>query len=182
MIIPILLLINFAFTKSAVGDYAVGYGDRFNDGFWDEYQQVFGENQEDLSSQQRSIIFLYFSGTFLINIVCLNILISVVTDNYDLVMQRIEAEDCKFKAKKLYSNERVWQLLYSITNFCCKISSQRGQKYLFIVRYHFVTGKEDNSAGKFKELQKSIEKVHSDISHTKTELMQEIEKVPKEVN
>lgn len=56
-----------------------------------------------------AVIFLYMVGTFLINIVCLNILISVVTDNYDLVIQRIEAEDAKFKANKLLSIEaRHW--------------------------------------------------------------------------
>lgn len=46
-------------------------------------------------------MFLYALGAFLINIVCLNILISVVTDNYDLVMQRMVAEDCRFKAKQM---------------------------------------------------------------------------------
>lgn len=68
---------------------------------------MFGENIEDFQKQKPAVVFLYVTGTFLINIVCLNILISVVTDNYDLVIQRIIAEDCKFKARKMLFNETL---------------------------------------------------------------------------
>lgn len=93
MFIPALLVFNFTISKTMVGDYRLQFSDRFQTNIFDEYQQVFGENQEDLADQKPSIITMYMLGTFLINIVVLNILISVVTDNYDIVMQRIAAED-----------------------------------------------------------------------------------------
>ena len=85
-------------------------------------------------------------------------------------MQRIESENCKFKAKKLYSNERLLQAYYAITKRCRGHSAQKGQKYLFIARYCFLTTTEQSTEGKFKELQKKIEKVNNEIIHVKHEL------------
>lgn len=93
---------------------------------------MFGENVGDLHEQKSALIFLYISGTFLINIVCLNILISVVTDNFDRVMQRIEAENCKIKAKKMLSQEIFWSYFL---RFVCKKPKQTKKKFLFIARY-----------------------------------------------
>lgn len=93
---------------------------------------MFGENIANLHEQSSALIFLYISGTFLINIVCLNILISVVTDNFDRVMQRIEAEDCKIKAKKMLSQEIFWSYFLKSV---CKKPKQTKKKFLFIARY-----------------------------------------------
>ena len=60
-----------------------------------------------MAQEKGSVIFIYLMGTILINIVCLNIIISVVTDNYDIVMQRIDAEDSKYKAEKMETYHRI---------------------------------------------------------------------------
>lgn len=101
MFIPALFLLNFTFAKTIIYMDGHPFEHRFKMLLGGEYQQIFGENVENLPNQKLTMIFLYVFGTYLINIVCLNILISVVTDNYDLVIQRVEAEDYKFKAKKL---------------------------------------------------------------------------------
>lgn len=101
MVIPILFLFVLALCKFINDSEPFPIFMRFGLSIAQEYQQVFGENIENFNKQKPAVIFLYVIGTILINIVCLNILISVVTDNYDLVIQRIEAEDCKFKAKKM---------------------------------------------------------------------------------
>ena len=101
MVIPFMFLVNFSLCKMINDEEAFPVARKFGYIYASEYQQMFGENVEDFSKQKPAVIFLYVCGTFLINIVCLNILISVVTDNYDMVIQRMEAEDCKFKAKKM---------------------------------------------------------------------------------
>ena len=62
----------------------------------------------------------------MINVVCLNILISIVTDNYDNVQSRMNAIDLKERAVTLLQHE---QLMYW----------NRGRKdelqYLFLMRY-----------------------------------------------
>lgn len=89
MIIPFLFMINFAICRFINDDEPFPIYHRFSRIFGEEYQQIFGENIADFHKQKPVIMLLYILGTLVINIVCLNILISVVTDNYDLVMQRI---------------------------------------------------------------------------------------------
>lgn len=58
----------------------------FNQYFGAQYQLIFGENiSEDLESQYAIQWFLYIFFTLLINIVLLNLLISIISDDYDRV-------------------------------------------------------------------------------------------------
>ena len=61
------------------------------------YQLMFGENPEadDLQTGKGLKLVSYVIATNTIVIVCLNILISLVTDNYDNVQSRMNAIDQK---------------------------------------------------------------------------------------
>lgn len=86
MVIPLMFLVIFALCKFINDSEPFPVDERYGLIFGQEYQQMFGENMEKFNKQKPAVIVLYILGTFLINIVCLNILISVVTDNYDLVI------------------------------------------------------------------------------------------------
>lgn len=49
------------------------------------YQLIFGENLRNFAYANTSVQFLYILATNFLIIVCLNILISIVTENYDNV-------------------------------------------------------------------------------------------------
>lgn len=99
LFIPLLFVLTFSISRHITADDE-GWSNIviFRQEIFGQYQQVFGENLEDMPNEKYSVILIYFVGTILINIVCLNIIISVVTDNYDLVMQRLDAEDSNYKA------------------------------------------------------------------------------------
>ena len=48
MIIPVMLILSLAFTKSIVADETYELNQRVYRTFFEEYQQVFGENIEEL--------------------------------------------------------------------------------------------------------------------------------------
>lgn len=93
----------------------------------EEYQLMFGENAEayDIYKEDWLICFLYIAGTNLIVVVCLNILISIVQDNYDNVQLKMQATNFKQKAKILLENEKF---MYWKRNSGAK-------KYIFILNY-----------------------------------------------
>lgn len=173
--IPLLILINFTCSKSIVGDFTLSFKNRIKKEFFDEYEQVFGENEENLETQKLVIIFLYIFGTVLINIVVLNILISVVTDTYDIVMQRRAAEDYKYKISKLLVSEETKQILNKIfSKFkycrrCFKLKIDCTPKYLQIIRYQTHQETQERNEGKFKDLQENIHntkrELHSELLH-----------------
>lgn len=76
MFVFILAISQYPFVDPQVG---------FFETIMKSYLIMFGENPPRLANEQGSLIVLYVVGTSLIVIVCLNILISVVTDNYDNV-------------------------------------------------------------------------------------------------
>ena len=120
-----------------------------------------------MGGEKRSLIIIYLMGTILINIVCLNIIISVVTDNYDLVMQRIDAEDSRYKAQKMEAYHRIMNFLKGILkkfNF-----GDTAKQYLVVVNYKEHKAKSTNTQnGKFKAL---IDKI--DASNKKLNNLQE---------
>ena len=71
------------------------------------YQLMFGENLEGLAKKSGQIQTLYVLATNFMVIMCLNILISIVTENYDKVCQTIAAEDYRIKAQMLLDIEEV---------------------------------------------------------------------------
>lgn len=67
---------------------------------------MFGENPtffdpKNPGDSTTGYILMYILGTNLINIICLNILISIVTDNYDYVIQKFDYTDSIYKAQVL---------------------------------------------------------------------------------
>ena len=60
----------------------------------DQYRLMFGENTDasDMEGQLTLLVF-YVIGTNTIVVISLNILISIVTDNYDNVLMRMNAID-----------------------------------------------------------------------------------------
>jgi hypothetical protein len=71
------------------------------------------------------MFFFYLMGTNAIVVISLNILISIVTDNYDNVLMRMNAIDQKHKAGILLENE--------VNLFWKRNLTYYG--YLFILRY-----------------------------------------------
>ena len=88
-------------------NYIVNDDVRMDKTFGSSYQLIFGENLEDFSTQNLMVEFLYVFATNFLIVICLNILISIVTDNYDNVQQTITAQDFKLKSQMLYEMELV---------------------------------------------------------------------------
>jgi len=52
---------------------------------FETYQIMFGENTDWVNIDSFPKFFMYIVATNIVNIICLNILISIVTDNYENV-------------------------------------------------------------------------------------------------
>ena len=130
-----------------------------------------------MPQEKGSVIFIYFMGTILINIVCLNIIISVVTDNYDIVMQRIDAEDSIYKAQKMEAYHRIMQRLDQLSEWLNFGDSPK--TYLLIIQYkEHVAKKNEVNNGKFKNLMQKIEsstKKLSELSNNFVNLKETLE-------
>lgn len=73
------------------------------------YQVVFGENPNaGMSGQMWS---LYFLITLLVNIICLNLLIAILSNTYDNVQASQDSTNCKKKAEIIQSlsNQMFWK-------------------------------------------------------------------------
>lgn len=69
----------------SICNYIVSKDVRIAPSFAEAYQTMFGENLEDMPDQNGPQQILYIISTNIQVVVCLNILISIVTDNYDNV-------------------------------------------------------------------------------------------------
>lgn len=91
---------------------------------FETYQIMFGENTEWVNIDSFPKFFMYIVATNIVNIICLNILISIVTDNYENVQQKIKAIDRKQQAQLLEDNEKIMN------------NKDAGYpKYLFVISY-----------------------------------------------
>lgn len=74
----------------------------------ENWQQMFGENPEPGSMRYTRWI-AYVLSTFLLNIVGLNLLISVITDNYTKVTSKLSAIDQKSRLEQILKVEKSLQ-------------------------------------------------------------------------
>ena len=88
---------------------------------------------------------------------CLNILISIVTDNYDNVQQRIQAIDFTRKASMLYDNEVLMKGMRDETQ----------PKYLFQISYAdkppTEEAEEQQLNGKFRQIKMQVTQNHKEM-------------------
>ena len=112
---------------------------------------------------------MYLIGTNIINIISLNVLISIVTDNYNKVMVRIDAMDLRRQARHLLSYER---LLYT------KRDSGYPQ-YLFCIKYKMVGQQNLTDSQKwnerFRDVKKEIKKVNQGIEERLSNEIQDVQ-------
>ena len=123
------------------------------------YQVMFGENPETAeltaanSNDWKFDFLFYLIHTNVINVICLNILISIVTDNYDNVQSRMNAIDLKEKASILLQHELIMRWNYELFN----------PQYLFLIRYKKEGidgfGGDDEWQGKMRALKNSVQMV-----------------------
>lgn len=123
------------------------------------YQVMFGENPETTeltaanSNDWKFDFLFYLIHTNVINVICLNILISIVTDNYDNVQSRMNAIDLKEKASILLQHELIMRWNYELFN----------PQYLFLIRYKKEGidgfGGDDEWQGKMRALKNSVQMV-----------------------
>jgi len=127
--LPILYLFVFIFTVSI---YTLNIGKsneqfKFNSLLGREYQQIIGQRPTNPTIHEESytVNFMYLMATTLLNIILLNILISVVADNFAKAQEKISCMDTKKKAKMLLAHERlmIWK------------RSKGQKKYVFICNY-----------------------------------------------
>ena len=99
--------------------------DSVSSAFFGVYQMMYGENPEyDNVMISFARVTIYFISSNLIVIICLNILISIVTDKYEDVMYRLKAIDFKMQAEMLQTAEKV--------NFW---TSKNYPTYFFVIKY-----------------------------------------------
>lgn len=120
-----------------------------------QYQILYVGTEDDMFRMRESTMILYVLETNILIIVCLNILISVVTDNYDMVMQKMEATDCHFRANLMDEIESllVWRRSYGY------------EQYIVYAYYAdaYAAGGGDDEHGKFRMLKQQISSVHIDL-------------------
>lgn len=143
------------------------------------YQVMFGENPEtnDLVEQNsfKFAAIFYFIHSNMINVISLNILISIVTDNYDNVQSRMNAIDLKAKAAILLQHESVMIWNRKITDM----------QYLFLMRYkkdgiEGFSGDEEWQ-GKMRVLKNSVNMVQEMVGKKITKLNEKVERVDQSV-
>ena len=92
------------------------------------YQQTFGENPDEDS--QLNIFTVYIVATVFLNIVAMNLLISIIQDTYDKVTMTQQAADYKQRLDLLLESERIHKCFGS--GFSCRCrrgaASQRNQQ------------------------------------------------------
>lgn len=73
----------------------------------DQYNILYIGTVDEFYEMRWETQILYIVETNFLIIICLNILISVVTDNYDIVIQRIVSIDCQYRAKLMSEMESL---------------------------------------------------------------------------
>ena len=98
------------------------------------YQQLFGENPSpDDLDKDLSLLFLYIISTVIMNVMTLNLLISIIAGTYDRVQSISKATDLKQRANML---EQLETILICFRN-------KGRNKYLHVLRH----SKEDGGGG-----------------------------------
>jgi len=92
---------------------------------------MFGENPsyKDIQGSVPALV-MYTIATNIINIICLNILISIVSANYSDILLLARSNDAKKKAKLLLDNEKMLQYFYP------NLENEGTSKYLFHISYY----------------------------------------------
>ena len=120
--------------------------------------------------------FLYIVATNMLVVVCLNILISIVTDNYDNVQARILAIDQTKKASMLYDNEIIIKSL----------KTPGMAKFLFQITYADRPPEEEAAEqqinGKFRQIKMQIAGNHKEIKDEVKEMQQEFNEYKSDVD
>ena len=97
---------------------------------FETYTVMFGENPSfnDIKGSVPALV-MYTIATNIINIICLNILISIVSANYSDIIALVKSYDAKKKAKLLLDNEKI------IKFFNPSLVDKGTPKYLFHISY-----------------------------------------------
>ena len=93
----------------------------------DNYQQMFGENPDVLRTNSRALA--YFLSSFFINIVGLNLLISIITENYNRVTSRLNSIDYKARLEQIRKNEQSKLKLQP------ELANNYSRQFLHIIKY-----------------------------------------------
>lgn len=93
----LLMTITFALVNLSI-DREEGVDEKFGDNFLNQYQVIFGENPDNSQSKwENTRTFLYITFTNLMNIVMLNLLIAIISDDYDRVQATQKSTDLRAK-------------------------------------------------------------------------------------
>jgi len=98
---------------------------------FETFTVMFGENPAfaDVKLTKPALV-MYLISTNIINIICLNILISIVTDNYAGINAMVISYDAKKKADLLLCNEKMYLLSDK------GVEESGTPKYLFHISYY----------------------------------------------
>ena len=123
---------------------------------------MFGENP-DLNEVTKVKETLYFTFTFIINIVVLNLLISIIGDAYDESMSAIKATELRQKCNLL----QEWGLLKQMLNPSPK-KNEAQFVHLFAYKKNL---REDSNQGEWigrvKVMLMKLDKIYNEIKGTK---------------
>jgi len=134
----------------------------------DSYQMLYGENPaaDRMSWLHWSI---YFGFTLLLNVVSLNLLISIISNTYDKVQQSMDAYHCKTKAETL---------LELATFLAVKDEEDEELSYLYIFRYSSVKlgafENQDEWAGRIRVLTKKLDAIDQQVSGQSVEISESV--------
>ena len=95
----------------------------------------------------------YILSSFLINIVGLNLLISVIGDNYTKVTSKLNSIDCKARLEQILKIEKSLQRIKP------QLSRDFSRQYLHVVKYQQDEEVKDPLTSKLEDMEKQIDNI-----------------------
>ena len=120
---------------------------------------MYGENPEGSLSTERWIA--YILSSFLINIVGLNLLISIITENYGRVTSKLNSIDYKARLEQIRKVERSLQKINTDLEF------DYSRKFLHIVKYAEDQDVDSALSNKLKEVKYKMDQLHDQLNNSK---------------
>ena len=102
---PFLFILYLFVTTISLSRYVINGQKEFDEILKESYQLLFGENPDKNDSTGQWVMYIVSSN--LVVIVGLNLLISIVSDNYEKVQTRIKAIDYKQRVAMLIEFEKI---------------------------------------------------------------------------
>lgn len=152
--------------------------------FITQYQVLFGENASyDITSRLFVRWLLYFVFTILMCVVMLNLLISIISDEYDKVQATQRSTDLKAKCEVIYDFGQIE--LFFLKNILCHEIIEGETMYVHRFIEAQASDHDDNDGqwlGRVKVMTEKQNKIIDDLAEFRSEMDTKLENMLEQVN